>query len=118
MKKSKKKLKNKSEEIVRKFLIKKGFTVSDTLNVGENGIDLIAIKDGQSFLIEVKTAVFKSRSWLVKGLNKSGNLSDYIAIVFDNEVIFDTIEDHKRLCTKAGDRYLTKRLQFERVLRV
>jgi hypothetical protein len=114
---TKKKKQNKSEKIVQKFLIKQGFTVSDPLNIGENGIDLVAVKNGESFLIEVKTAVYKSRSWLVKSLNKSGRLSDYIAIVFDNEVIFDTIEDHKRLCTKAGDRYLTKRLQFERVLR-
>ena len=45
-----------SEDIVKNYLLSHGFSVSRIdKSENANGVDVVAIKDGQSFLIGVKT---------------------------------------------------------------
>jgi Holliday junction resolvase len=43
-----------TEKNLRDFLKSKGFSVNDKKHDNENGYDIVAIKDGYSFLIEFK----------------------------------------------------------------
>lgn len=103
---------NKEEKIVREKLITMGFLVSKQRADCANGIDLIAMKDGIPFLIEVKKAYFNSRSWKVPKIQKSGLSCDIIAIVLEEQVIFESMEDHLKLCDKGGFRSITKKVNF------
>lgn len=98
-----------TEEVVGDFLLSKGFAVSINKSINSNGIDLVAIKNSNHFLIEVKKANKSNRAISVSSLNKSGIRSDYIAIVTPkNNIIFQTIEDHLKLISKKGTRGVTK----------
>jgi len=97
-----------SEKIVSDYLKKMGAVVSKVKETS-NGIDIVAIKDGNYFLVEVKTAVKSTRSYYCNKLDKSGEKSTHIAIVTPKKrIIFDSIEDHIKLCNKKGIRFVTK----------
>lgn len=99
-----------SEDLVREKLLHRGFVVS---GVGEpetrNGIDIVAIKDNQAFLIEVKSVCVSQRSMSVTPVSDQGKLCDYIAIVTPKlNIIFQPMSDHLALCSESGSRGVTK----------
>lgn len=97
------------EEMVREFLINRGFQVSrSSSSENANGIDITAIKDGRAFLIEVKAVVRSTRSMVVKRILKSGLMCNFIAIVTPkNNIIFQPMSEHLKLCNKSGSRSVT-----------
>jgi len=98
-----------SEKIVATYLHENGFVVAVSNSENSNGIDVVAIKDAKYFTVEVKTACKASKSLNVKPIGKSGKVCDYIAIVTPNgNVIFNTMEEHLKLCSKKGTRGVTK----------
>lgn len=80
----------KNEDYVRNFLKENGFTVNDSKKEEANGIDIIALKDGNSYLIEVKKAVGnKSRlGYQIKSVSKKSEICDLIAVVTPNKNVF------------------------------
>jgi Holliday junction resolvase len=54
-----------TEEIIRNLLRSKFFTVNDK-DPSSNGVDIVAIKDGHYFLIEVKCILQESNSFRVR----------------------------------------------------
>lgn len=102
-------MKNKSEKLVRDYLIKNGFIVSDLLEESANGVDLVAIKNGKTLLIEVKSAIYGSKSVTIKPVLKSGKLCNTIAMVFkNNTIIIQPMSEHLKLCSKSGSRGVTE----------
>ena len=103
---------NKEERVVREKLLALGFVVSNQKSDCANGVDLIAMKDGKPFLIEVKKAYYNSRAWKIPKVQKSGLVSDIIAVVINDYVIFESMKDHLKLCDKGGFRSITKIAEF------
>lgn len=101
---------NKAEKTVRKALKMKGFSLDNQRDEKHNGIDIVAIKDGVALLIEVKKAKRHNRAWQVDPVsNKQQVTCNTIAIVLpDNEVLFEPMSQHIKLCSKNGVRYLTE----------
>lgn len=83
-----------SENRVAKFLVDKGFSVSQVDKTNSNGIDIVAIKNGEHFLIEVKSPIYTSRSWRIK---KSHNKADYVAWIMPNNEIYFAKRNDKDL---------------------
>jgi len=95
-----------SVEIVRSYLHANGWITTNKISCSANGRDIVAVRRGESAIIEVKSAIYSSRAWKVKKVLDSS--VDYIAIVFPNgKIHFDTIRMHLSECSKNGDRSLT-----------
>jgi len=98
-----------SKKVVEKWLKERGYTIASNENDSANGIDIVAIKENYYFTIEVKRAEKGVRCFRIKPLQKSGVISDYLAIVTPKgNVIFQTISEHKKLCSNTGYRDVTK----------
>jgi predicted RecB family endonuclease len=100
-----------AEAIVAKHLRDRGFAVAIKESESSNGIDIVAIKNGKYFTIEVKGCIASTRTLVVGGLSKSGLISTHVAIVTPKKnVIFQTTEDHLKLCRKTDKRRAVTKL--------
>jgi len=101
---------NRAESKVRKILRGNGFTLSKQKDEKHEGIDIVAMKDGEVLLIEVKKAKLHNRAWQVDAVSrKQSVISNTIAIVMPNgSVIFQPMREHLKLCAKNGLRYITE----------
>jgi Holliday junction resolvase-like predicted endonuclease len=102
--------KNRAESKVRKVLVANGFSLSRQRDQTHEGIDIVAMKDGEVLLIEVKKAKFHNRAWQIDAVSrKQAVTSNTIAIVMPNgAVIFQPMKEHLKLCAKNGLRYITE----------
>ena len=74
-----------AEDYVRNFLKNKRFTVNEKKEDAK-GIDIVAIKNGQVFLIEVKKVIKDNyNTWKIK--SQHPQKIDFILAVFDNGYI-------------------------------
>lgn len=97
-----------SEKTVCDFLQSKGFTVSAHSSEAANGYDVVAIKNGEYFTIEVKTACKSNRCYRVGRVSKAASKCTHIAIVTPKgNIIIQTMSDHLRLCSRDGTRRIT-----------
>lgn len=109
--------KNKSETIVRKFLQQQGFQLDQQRDERSNGVDIVAMKDGETLLIEVKPALRHSRAWQVDKVSKVQQLTcNTIAIVTPMVIILEPMSQHLRLCSKAGSRYITELVNLQTIV--
>jgi HJR/Mrr/RecB family endonuclease len=101
---------NTSESLVRKRLKSKGFQLSTQRDEKTSGVDIIAMKDGKAFLIEVKKAKLHNRAWQVDPVSKKQSVvCDTVAIVLPcKTVVFEPMSQHLKLCSKNGVRYITE----------
>ena len=99
-----------AEELVRNHLVGKGFTVSrQGESENANGIDIVAIKDTQAFLIEVKLVSEGRRNTTVTPVLTAGKTCDYVALVTPKQnIIFQPMTEHLALCSKNGSRGVTQ----------
>jgi Holliday junction resolvase-like predicted endonuclease len=102
--------KNYHESIVRKILVSRGFILSTQADEKTNGVDIVAMKDGKAFLIEVKKAKLHNRAWQIDPVSrKQSLLCNTIAIVLPcKTVVFEPMSQHLKLCSKNGVRYITE----------
>jgi hypothetical protein len=106
-----------SEKLVREFLEKRGFSVAGHGPEQANGIDIVAIKGGHYFLIEVKRAFKQSRAMRVKNVGTSGSKCNYVAIVTPkNNVILQPMSEHKKLSSQCGSRAVTELVRIHDML--
>jgi HJR/Mrr/RecB family endonuclease len=100
---------NKAETEVRDMLKHLGFLLSTQKDERHSGVDVIAMKDGKVFLIEVKKANLHSRAWQVDKVSKKQQvICDTIAIVTPYGIELTPMKDHIKLCAKNGMRYVTE----------
>jgi Holliday junction resolvase-like predicted endonuclease len=100
---------NQPENKVRKFLKEQGFSLSKQKDERASGVDIVAMKEGQVLLIEVKKAIHHNRAWQVDPVSKRQQvMCNTIAIVTPNGVIVEPMSQHIKLCTKNGMRYVTE----------
>jgi Holliday junction resolvase-like predicted endonuclease len=101
--------KNNAETSVRKFLKSQGFTLSNQRDERSGGVDIVAIKDGEVLLVEVKQALFHNRAWQVDSVSKKQRIvCNTIAIVTPSGILIEPMNQHLKLCTKNGMRYITE----------
>jgi hypothetical protein len=99
-----------SQDVVVSYLISKGFTVAEVNHVTSNGLDVVAIKNGVSFRIEVKTLYYSSRSWRAK---KPHPHAQYVAVVFPNQSIrFETVDDWNKTADNSGVKMFTSLMKL------
>lgn len=104
-----------SQSIVRKLLEESGFTVAEVGSVTTNGVDLVAIKNGRHYSIEVKSACKTKRAWIIKKVTAP---CDFVAIVMPTQdVHFDRIADHEKLTSKNGNRMITQLVHLYQLLK-
>ena len=109
--------KNKPETIVRKFLQQQGFQLDQQRDERSNGVDIVAMKDGKTLLIEVKNALRHSRAWQVDKVSKAQQITcNTIAIVTPMGIILEPMSQHLRLCSKAGSRYITELVNLLKIV--
>jgi HJR/Mrr/RecB family endonuclease len=109
--------KNKSETLVRKFLKQQGFELDQQRDERSNGVDIVAMKDGQTLLIEVKPALQHSRAWQVDRVSKVQQLTcNTIAIVTPVGIILEPMSQHLKLCSKGGSRYVTELVNLQKIV--
>jgi Holliday junction resolvase-like predicted endonuclease len=102
-------MKNKEETQVRKVLKKLGFKLNKQQDERAEGVDIIAMKNGQVLLIEVKKARLHHRAWQVDAVSKKQQkLCNTIAIVTPKAMLIEPMSQHLKLCTKNGMRYVTE----------
>jgi Holliday junction resolvase-like predicted endonuclease len=105
--------KNKAENAVRKCLLSNGFTLSKQRDERSSGVDIVAIKNGEVLLIEVKQALLHNRAWQVDAVSKKQRVvCNTIAIVTPNGIILEPMNQHLKLCTKNGMRYITENVHL------
>lgn len=103
-----------SQNLVCELLKAKGFIISEVNKPTSNGIDVVAIKNSKHLLIEVKTAIYSSRSWKIKKVHPK---ADYVAIVFPNDFIyFESVEMWNQLSDSSGNQTLTAMVNFFNLL--
>ena len=108
---------NRAENKVRKVLLENGFTLSRQRDERNEGVDIVAMKDGQVLLIEVKKANRHNRAWQVDAVSKKQSIvSNTIAIVTPNGVFFQPMKEHLKLCTKNGMRYVTELVNMVKLM--
>jgi hypothetical protein len=73
-----------SQRLVVSFLQDKGFTIAEVNKPSSNGLDIVAVKDNEYLLIEVKSVIHSTRSWIVKKIHPK---SEYVAVVMPNDQI-------------------------------
>lgn len=101
--------KNWAETKVRKVLRENGFTLSKQRDQTHEGVDIVAMKQGEVLLIEVKKAKLHNRAWQVDAVSKKQSIvSNTVAIVTPTSVVFQPMKEHLKLCTKNGMRYVTE----------
>lgn len=107
-----------AEKIVCDDLKRRGFLVTKPRkSASENGIDVVAIKDGVALLVEVKSVLFSKKAVKIKPVQKAGKQCDVIAIVYDKTVIYQPMSDHLKLCTsKCGTRGVTELIRLNKIL--
>lgn len=109
--------KNKAESAVRKLLKALGFIVNKQKDQTYEGVDIVAMKNGEVILIEVKKAYQHNRAWQVDAVSKKQKIvSNIVAIVTPNGVIFQPMKEHLKLCTKNGMRYVTETVNMLKLL--
>lgn len=94
-----------AQTLVREILELSGFTVAEVKNVSANGIDIVAIKSGEQFCIEVKTTFYTSRSWRVKKIHTK---ADYVFVLLPSGHLY--IQDAiswRKAASIGGDRGIT-----------
>lgn len=101
--------------IVKGWLELKGFNVSTPKHPNSNGIDLTAMKNGETLTFEVKSVIYDGTSWRV---NRCSNTdATYITFVLPSgNVHIDTMSDHLRLCAIDGSRRLTKLVKLDSIM--
>jgi Holliday junction resolvase-like predicted endonuclease len=110
-------MKNKEELEVRRVLKKLGFKLNKQQDERAEGVDIIAMKNGEVLLIEVKKARYHKRAWQVDAVSKKQQkLSNTIAIVTNKTILFEPMSQHLKLCTKNGMRYVTEAVDLLGVL--
>jgi Holliday junction resolvase-like predicted endonuclease len=109
---------NKAENIVRNVLKLRGFSLDEQRDERHNGIDIVAMKDGKALLIEVKKAKRHNRAWQIDPVSRKQQVTcNTIAIVLPNDdVVFEPMSQHVKLCAKNGLRYLTELVNLASVL--
>lgn len=106
------------ETKVRKYLKQQGFTLNNQKDERSNGVDIVAIKDGEVLLIEVKKAIRHNRAWQVDSVSKKQRITcNTIAIVIPSGVILEPMSQHLKLCTKNGMRYITENVNLMGLLK-
>jgi Holliday junction resolvase-like predicted endonuclease len=101
--------KNKAESKVRRILKNNGFVLSSQKDQTNEGVDIVAMKEGEVLLIEVKKANLHNRAWQVDSVSKKQRvLCNTIAIVTPTHVVFQPMKEHLKLCAKNGMRYVTE----------
>jgi len=109
--------KNRAETRVRKVLRDNGFTLSRQRDEKHEGVDIVAMKDGQVLLVEVKKATRHNRAWQVDPVSKKQAIvSNTIAIVTPAGVVFQPMKEHLKLCASNGMRYVTELVNMIRIL--
>ena len=109
--------KNRAESVVRKVLRENGFTLSKQRDQTNEGVDIVAMKEGEVLLIEVKKASRHNRAWQVDAVSKKqAVVSDTIAIVTPHAIIFQPMKEHLKLCTKNGMRYVTELVNMTKLM--
>jgi hypothetical protein len=96
-----------SVKLATKYFKKLGYKATEKSSVTSNGYDIVILKKDKSFTIEVKSAFYSSRSWLIgKTFDKE---NDFIAIVMpNNEIHIEDWNSHKAKCKRNGRRCITK----------
>jgi len=84
------------ESDLRQLLKKNGFATNEKKHVNEPGVDIIAIKNGYSFLIEFKS------------LEKRDNETYRFAGGIDGDLLFLSMQDGKGFFWSSGNESLTK----------
>lgn len=103
------------QTLVRQWLEANSFVVAEVKNVSANGVDILAIKNGVGFTVEVKTVIGGERGSRVK---KPHPKSDFIAVVMPSGHIYvETTADWMKLTAKDGTRSMTKVVDFYRLLK-
>lgn len=99
---------NNSEEIVKEYLEKRGWSVSNHA-LNQNGFDLLATKNKKFLIIEVKSlCLVNNEFWRIRSISERAKQSDILAIVFpNNHIHFEYMKDHLCVINSEGDRYLT-----------
>ena len=109
--------KNKAESSVRKALKALGFTVNKQKDQTYEGVDIVAMKNGEVLLIEVKKAYKHNRAWQVDAVSEKQRIvSNTVAIVTPNGILFQPMKEHLKLCTKNGMRYVTESVNMLKLL--
>lgn len=105
---------NTAENKVRKILKQDGFTLNKQKDERHSGVDIVAMKNGQVLLIEVKKAYRHNRAWQVDAVSKKQQeVCDTIAIVLPKgSVVFQPMKEHLKLCSKNGMRYVTEMINM------
>lgn len=99
---------NITEIKVKSFLESKGFVVTKPRADSSNGVDLMAIKSGVGFTIEVKKVAVGNKCTRTDKVDKSGLSCDLIAMVTPkNNVILQPMREHLALCSPKGTRGIT-----------
>jgi hypothetical protein len=108
---------NKAEKLVYEDLVARGFFVSlPRKSASINGVDLIAMKNGEAFRIEVKKVVVGKKCKTVKPVMRSGRSCDWIALVLPKDIVYQPMEDHLRCCGKTGTRGITALAKLREML--
>jgi Holliday junction resolvase len=100
-----------SEEIVKSHFVSLGYIVAIGDNENQNGFDVVAVKDNEYLIIEVKTAsrITGKNCWRVREVSEYAKNSDVIAIVLPSKKIhFENMKHHLLSCSISGDRYITE----------
>jgi HJR/Mrr/RecB family endonuclease len=109
--------KNKPETTVRKYLLQQGFQLDQQRDERSNGVDIVAMKNGETLLIEVKNAIRHSRAWQVDKVSKAQQITcNTIAIVTPMGIILEPMSQHLRLCSKGGTRYVTELVNLRKIV--
>lgn len=107
---------NKAETKVRQILYNRGFALDDQKDERHSGVDIVAMKNGKVFLIEVKKANYHNRAWQVDAVSKKQReVCDTIAIVTPKGIFIQPMKEHLKLCTKNGMRYVTEMVNLIKV---
>jgi Holliday junction resolvase-like predicted endonuclease len=107
---------NKAENKVREILLNQGFDLSEQKDERHSGVDIVAMKYGKVFLIEVKKANYHNRAWQVDSVSrKQREVCDTIAIVTPKGTIIQPMKEHLKLCSKNGMRYITEMVNIMNV---
>ena len=109
--------KNKPETTVRKYLLQQGFQLDQQRDERASGADIVAMKNGETLLIEVKNAIRHSRAWQVDRVSKAQQITcNTIAIVTPMGIILEPMSQHLRLCSKGGTRYVTELVNLRKIV--
>lgn len=104
-----------SQNLVCDYLKSKGFVISEVNKPTSNGLDVVAIKNGKSLLIEVKSAIYSSRCWKIKKVHPK---ADYVAIVLpSDEIYFESADMWSRLSDSIGNQTVTQIVNLYNLLK-